>query len=475
MGVVCLAQDLRLDRRVAIKLLPPDQALQPAARERFLREVRTAAQLSHPHIVPVHSVGEIGDLVFFVMAYIEGQTLGQRVRAEGPLDARVAAAVLRDIASALAYAHARGIVHRDVKPDNILLEEGTGRALVTDFGIACGGTTAVTPGAATVSGTAEFMSPEQARGEPGDARSDLYSLGVTAYYVLSGRVPFEGVDGYAVIAQHLADPAPTLGSVAPTVPHMLAQYIDRCLEKEPARRPSGGVEFAAEVLRAVGEAPPAPLAVRAFLTESRQLSGPAYVYLLCTGLGVLPIAEQTLLFTAAPNLRLFAAVSALLILLVPFVQSVLRARRLLRAGHSRTDLTEALHGELIRRREELAFLFGAGPTRLERAFTALAYGGLVAAAGAIGVLVSGVPILTELQSLIVVAAGAGTALVAGVLARARTEHRTDPRWERRYRLWSGAFGRVIFRLAALGLGIAMDTTPTVVPSGRNVIVDPFVT
>ncbi|HXH63259.1 MAG TPA: serine/threonine-protein kinase, partial [Gemmatimonadales bacterium] len=298
MGVVCLARDCRLDRRVAIKVLPPDKALHPAARERFLREARMAAQLSHPHIVPVHSVGEIGDLVFFVMAYIEGQTLGQRVRTGGPLSAGLAARVLRDVASALAYAHARGIVHRDVKPDNILLEEGTGRALVTDFGIAHGGTPAVTPGASTVVGTAEFMSPEQARGEPGDARSDLYSLGVTAFYVLSGRVPFEGADGYAVIAQHLADPAPALVSVAPTVPRTLAHYIDRCLAKEPAQRPSGGVEFAAEVLQAVGEAPPAPLAVRAFLTESRRLSGPAYAYVLCTGLGVLPVAERTLLFTA---------------------------------------------------------------------------------------------------------------------------------------------------------------------------------
>ncbi|HEY6808562.1 MAG TPA: serine/threonine-protein kinase, partial [Gemmatimonadales bacterium] len=234
MGVVCLAQDLALDRRVAIKLLPPDKALRPAARERFLREARTAAQLSHPHIVSVYSVGEIGELVFFVMAYIEGQTLGQRVRAEGPLGAGIAARVLRDVASALAYAHARGVVHRDVKPDNILLEDGTGRALVTDFGIARAGASAVTPGAATVVGTAEFMSPEQARGEPGDPRSDLYSLGVTAYYVLSGRVPFDGVDNYAVIAQHLADPAPALASVAPSVPAALARYIDRCLEKEPA-------------------------------------------------------------------------------------------------------------------------------------------------------------------------------------------------------------------------------------------------
>src|SRR5205085_10383799 len=139
MGVVYLARDVQLDRDVAIKVLPTQLALTAEARERFVREARTAAGLSHPHIVPIHRVGEARGFVFFVMTYVEGETLGERLRTRGPLPAAEAARVMREVAWALAYAHGRGIVHRDITPDNILVEAGTGRALVTDFGIAYGG------------------------------------------------------------------------------------------------------------------------------------------------------------------------------------------------------------------------------------------------------------------------------------------------------------------------------------------------
>src|ERR1043165_7584345 len=139
MGIVYLARDVQLDRDVAIKVLPTPLAHTPDARKRFMREARTAAGLSHPNIVPIHRVGEAGGFVFFVMSYVEGETLGERLRTRGPLPPPEAMRVLREVAWALAYAHGRGIVHRDVKPDNILLEAATGRALVTDFGIAQGG------------------------------------------------------------------------------------------------------------------------------------------------------------------------------------------------------------------------------------------------------------------------------------------------------------------------------------------------
>src|SRR5437764_12492972 len=187
MGVVYLARDVQLDRDVAIKVLPSHLARAAEARERFVREARTAAGLSHPHIVPIHRVGDAGGFVFFVMGYVEGETLGERLRTRGPLPPADATRVLREVAWALAYAHGRGIVHRDVKPDNILLEAHTGRALVTDFGIAHGGGDSGVTAPGKIMGTAHFMSPEQAAGESIDGRSDIYALGVVGYLAVSGR------------------------------------------------------------------------------------------------------------------------------------------------------------------------------------------------------------------------------------------------------------------------------------------------
>src|SRR5436190_4606973 len=244
MGVVYLAREVLLDRLVAIKLLPPELAARPELRDRFMREARTAARLSHPYIVPIHAVGEIGGFVFIVMAYVDGGTLAQRLAAHGPLAAHDVTRIMREVAWALAYAHAQGIVHRDIKPANILLERGTGRAMVTDFGIARVTETTGDTGVGMVLGTPEFMSPEQAAAEELDGRSDLYALGIVCYLALTGTLPFTGNTAQAVIAQHLTQPPAPVASVARGIPRSLAQAIDKCLQKQASARFASGEALA---------------------------------------------------------------------------------------------------------------------------------------------------------------------------------------------------------------------------------------
>src|SRR5450830_811483 len=222
MGVVYLAKEVHLDRLVAIKLLPPDRAADPLLRERFLREARLAAKLSHPNIIPIHAVDETDGFVYYVMSFVDGETLAQRVRSRGPLSASEGVRVLREAAWALASAHAQGLVHRDVKPDNILIEAASHRVLVADFGIAAATGDASGDG---ISGTPEFMSPEQALGHEVDARSDLYSLGATAFYAFSGRLPFEGRTATEVLAKQVTETAPLISSLGLSVPRKVASLI----------------------------------------------------------------------------------------------------------------------------------------------------------------------------------------------------------------------------------------------------------
>jgi len=349
MGVVYLAREVQLDRDVAIKVLPADLARIAAARERFVREARMAAGLSHPHIVPIHRVGEAGGFVFFVMSYVDGETLGERLRTRGPLPPGEATRVLREVAWALAYAHGRGIVHRDVKPDNILLEAGTGRALVTDFGIAHGGgdpDTATDPG--KIMGTAHFMSPEQAAGEAVDGRSDIYALGVVGYLAVSGRLPFESKNLPALLVRQASEPAPSVMRAAPGLPPSFGAAIDRCLARAPEDRFTDGEALAAALAPATDARPALPSSLRAWLATKNPLLVP---YLAWSGLfGTLGVANLVAWLSgnrAADPVLLAAITTAPLLPIVGFHLN--QARRQFRAGYTLADLRAALE---IGRREQ---------------------------------------------------------------------------------------------------------------------------
>jgi len=467
MAHVYLARERRLDRRVAVKVLPPELAASDANRQRFLREARTVAGLTHPNIVPIFAVDEIGEFVFFAMAYVAGETLSQRLATRGPMDPHQAARMVCDIGEALAYAHARGVVHRDVKPDNILLDAATGRALLSDFGIAHASPVSVgsarlgRPSAPRghVIGTAGFMSPEQARGDAVDARSDLYSLGVVAFYALSRRLPFHATTDARLLAQHIFEPAPPLATVAPHVPPRVAQIVDRCLAKEAWAR----FADAAALVRAIADAvvPPAvPLAVRAFLVRSTHLEAPALIYAFMTGVGLLPATVAAWLSPDSGAARAVATSVLAVALVLPAVVAGVRVRRLLAAGQQRDALVAALAARQARRREELAFLYGSGTTSFERGIAWLARVALVLATAAVAGALGAIEVPLALVPLLpgVAVASAATSLLAGLVARARTEQRADPRGERRLRFWRGAPGRWLFRIAGVGFE---HTTPIV--------------
>ena len=242
MGVVYHARDERLKRKVAIKVLPPELAFREEIRTRFLREAETAARLSHPHIVPIHSVGEGPDgLVYFVMAYVDGESLGARLKRRERLPPEEARRILMETADALGAGHALGIIHRDVKPDNILLEGSRGRTVLTDFGIAKALTSTTGPGTLTATGVAigtpHYMSPEQAAGDREiDGRSDIYSLGVVGYQMLTGELPFSAPTVPGLLLKQITEQAPYLKDKSPTCPDDLAGCVMRSLEKEPESR-----------------------------------------------------------------------------------------------------------------------------------------------------------------------------------------------------------------------------------------------
>jgi eukaryotic-like serine/threonine-protein kinase len=278
MAAVYEAHDPSLDRRVALKVLPAEFLHDPAFADRFRQEARVAARLEHPHIVPIHAYGIEGGRPWMAMRLVPGGSLAERVR-RAPLSPGETASILRDVAEALDFAHARGVVHRDVKPANVLLDEA-GRAYLADFGIARmleGSSVATATG--LIQGTPSYMAPEQAMGAKVGGLADVYALGVVAFECLTGRVPYTGTTPVAILMKHVQEPVPepTESEVAPA----LTAALRRCLAKAPAERwPTAGA-FAIAVERAVSGSTPPDLAAspaiasRAEPTSSLALAPPA--------------------------------------------------------------------------------------------------------------------------------------------------------------------------------------------------------
>jgi serine/threonine-protein kinase len=448
-AVVYLARDVTLGRPVAIKLLDPDVAVNQTIRRRFLREARTAGLLSQPNIVPIHAVEEHGDIVFFVMGYVDGDTLRQWITRREMLEIGKATRMLREVAWALGYAHARGITHRDVKPDNVMIERDTGRAIVTDFGIA---RHVDDPHGSEIVGTADYMSPEQAAGLPVDARSDIYSLGVTAFYAITGQLPFRAATDEQVLMLHETEPAPSVIGLRAGVPGRLAEIIDRCLAKDPADRFATAEDFAA----ALGDIAAAMRRVPAVVDKFLQLAQNTSRRLMVVAPlgGVLTYAVGAFHGFGIGHVILFLFVSWILVLelLVPPAVLLAAAREVLVQGISYDEFCEivkvrALEGSgtsaAFGRRigvvsPTMALLLGAAGLAL--AVTALV----------IALLLRSMP---EAWRLALVSLGvSGIILALGPVAWALSSlmgsrvSRSTP-----HAVWLGPFGRRFFRLAAIGL------------------------
>ncbi|HET9274986.1 MAG TPA: protein kinase [Gemmatimonadales bacterium] len=317
MSRVFLAEETGLGRKVVIKLAPPDLAA-VLITERFQREVRIAAGLSHPHIVPLLSAGEAGDLVYYTMPYIGGETLRSRLARDRELPVPEAVRLLREIADALVYAHGRGLVHRDIKPDNILLSHQ--HAVVTDFGIAkalaeAGGGGTLTATGMSI-GTPAYMAPEQAAGDPQvDHRADLYAVGVLAYEMLAGEPPFSGPSPQALVSAHLTRAPTPVSQLRPAVPAALARIIHRCLEKRPADRYQSAAELLAALDAAPGTTPepgasdPAGIARPITPWPVSQVLG----WLAAAGAGVLAVAWVLRSVAGLPDWFFPAAVALVLV------------------------------------------------------------------------------------------------------------------------------------------------------------------
>ena len=247
-AVVFLVRDLSLKRDLAVKVLSPDMITSKSVLERFRREAETIAQLSHPHIVPLHFIGQQDDLLYLAMACVDGGSIADRLEREGRLPVDDVVRIVAQVASALAHAHKRGVIHRDIKPANVLVDAESGRCLVTDFGIARSADATHLTATGMMLGTPAYLSPEQVTGEPLDHRVDIYALGVMAYELLAGHVPFDAPTPTAAMLKRLAGPPDSVAAQRPEVPAYVADAISACLAADPAQR----LQSADDVIQAFG-------------------------------------------------------------------------------------------------------------------------------------------------------------------------------------------------------------------------------
>src|SRR5688500_816745 len=270
MAVVYRAREKGLDRDVAIKVLPPQFTFDDSFVERFQREARIAAGLEHPHIVPIYRVGQSGDVIYIVMKLLRGQALSDRLLEHGTLPPAEVARVMSEVAGALAYAAKRGVVHRDVKPDNIMLDTDD-RCVVTDFGVARSAAESQLTSTGMSVGTPRYMSPEQARAKPLDGRSDIYSLGVVGYECLVGRTPFDAGDPMGMLMAHINSPLPR-PRLDDDDARAVYAVIERMLAKDPAARYQRAEDVVAALSGIAGRLAPAPAPVAGRTARAAVLS-----------------------------------------------------------------------------------------------------------------------------------------------------------------------------------------------------------
>ncbi|HKA57912.1 MAG TPA: serine/threonine-protein kinase [Gemmatimonadales bacterium] len=441
MGIVYRARDLALDRVVAIKVLPSELAAQRELRERFLREAQTAALLAHPNVVPIHLVEAGAGAVFFVMSYIDGETLTARVRRVGALPPLDVARVIKEVSWALGYAHSRGVIHRDIKADNILVERATARTYVTDFGIARRADRAGITGHGLVLGTAQFMSPEQAAGEELDGRSDIYALGIVAYFALTGRLPFDAPTVQATLAMQLTRAPTPLTDLRAELPTRLTQIIERCLAKNRDARFSSAEELA-EALDSVA-APVAEMApvLRNWIRVAEQWQIVIWI------LGI----NSLVLVAIVPRQVVTIAVWFLAGMLWLTVDLVARTRFLQRSGFTHDDVVAAIWIEREMRLRELRAVF-SDTSLAQRRKAVWRWAGL-AVAGLAGTVIAGlvssnVPRVPRFVMTFVGFASIGAFAFGLVMALAsnRDLQRTNTLFHTA--VWRRWFGRLFFKIVA---------------------------